>query len=210
MKLLASVLLTCLFAASAHAQVQQPYPTKEPTPTDFAQLPLAIKVAFDAPLGWQARAAYWAYAVWTRTAVGSGNGAWYRAVSDSIVLTLSKERVFPRPYTCSATRGMLGAFDCVDVLGEPRRVQCPMSLRGAPEPVEWRSEEVAGDPTRGWFYFDWEHGADQKWRAWSDFMMVPLATSTVSDDKQRLTCSYPVTKRVGGPYDQADTWTMWR
>lgn len=209
MNVLLAALAACLFVASAHAQ-STPYPSREPASVDFAQLPLAIKVDYSTPAGWQGRTSYWAYAIWSRNVSGSGSGAWYRAVTDAVVLSLSKERVFPRPYTCLVTVGVIGAFDCTDTFGEPRRIQCPLSLRGAPEPLEWRSEEVTGDPNRGWFAWTWENGSDLRWKAWSEFHIVALKSASVSDDKQRLTCNYPVTKRVGGSVDQADTWLMWR
>lgn len=207
-----TVLLALLFVTSAHAQ-STPYPGKyQPTQLELDQLPYAIQVEFVRPEGWpNGHTSFGAYAIWPRNVVGSGSGAWFRSDTDQLVMSVFNDRVFPRPYSCRTVDAFKGRFECTDVLGQVRRPQCAPQLVGASEPSSWRSApEDSADQFRGWHLWTWESGADKKWRAWAEFMTLPLATASTSDYGQRISCFYPITRTVGGPYERPDVWLMLR
>jgi hypothetical protein len=191
------VLMACQFAASVvEAQATQ---FREPTDADFARLPHSIVVEFERPAGWEGygHTQYEATAIWPRDVKGSGAGCWYRSDTPNVLMYVYQDAVFPRPYNCRTLDAFRGTFECTDVYGAVKRPQCAAQLVGKPEPSAWRSS--AGDSWIAWTY---ANDTDQSWRAWAEFVVVPLASASTSADGQTIRCNYPVAN--------TDVWGMWR
>jgi hypothetical protein len=191
-----SVLLACQFATSVDAQAT---PFREPTDADFAKLPHSILVEFERPAGWEryGHTQYEATAIWSRDVKGSGAGCWYRSDTPNTLMYVYQDAVFPRPYNCRTLDAFRGIFECTDVYGAVKRPKCADQLAGKAEPYAWKA-----GPAESWIAWTYANRTDQKWKAWGEFLVVPLSTASTSEDGKTIRCNYQVAN--------GDVWGMWR